>query len=102
MRTRAAFACDAAGRWRCASAASVATAFAVEVTESPHSSGPLLLAMPNHLEDAELAAAAVNALPALFRALDAAEARAVAVPPVVGDVAEGGVLIWRSACPLAK
>lgn len=54
--------------------------------------GHRLLANPNFLEDARLAAAAVNALPILFAALD----RAPASLAILGDVRDGRVE-WRLA-----
>jgi hypothetical protein len=47
--------------------------------------------------DARLAAAARNALPALFRAID--DARAARSVPVLGNVLPGGAVAWRGPAP---
>jgi hypothetical protein len=53
-----------------------------------------LVAMPNKLADAQLAAAARNALPLLFAEIDRLRARLGV--PVLGDVVDGGRVVWRS------
>jgi hypothetical protein len=53
------------------------------------------LAMPNRAADAELAAAARNALPRLFAEID--ELRRRVGVPILGDVVDGGRVVWRRA-----
>lgn len=81
------------GRWRAAIVPG--TCGQVHLTASSPGGSEWLLALPNRLEDARLAAAAVNALPVLFAALD----RLTRGVPVLGDVVEGGRVVWRGSAP---
>jgi hypothetical protein len=61
-----------------------------------------VLAMPNRLVDAQLMAAARNALPHLFREIDRVRTELLGrMPaiPVLGEIGDGGRVAWRGEPP---
>jgi hypothetical protein len=82
-----------AGPWE---AARVEQSSEVRLYAAGDGGGQWLIACPNRLEDAQLAAAAVNALPRLWQEID----RLRAGVPVLG-VVEDGRVAWTVRAPVA-
>jgi hypothetical protein len=82
------------GRWE---AVHVGGADQVHLYGVAADGGRWLIALPNRLADARLMAAARNALPLLFRALD--DARTARAVPILGTVGPDGAIRWRDSAP---